>query len=280
MDCKVAVVSGSSSGIGLLTTIELARAGFYVIATMREPARRTRLDEKTPADLKDKIEVRRLDITEFGSIPAAVAGIARDHGRIDLLVNNAGFAVGGFAEDVKLEELRSQFDTNFFGHVAMSKAVFPIMRKQGSGSIIMISSLLGLIGQPVVSSYCASKFALEGWTEAARIEMQPVGIKLVLVEPGAYETDIWERNVLVSEGSLSPDSPNKERSRRFAEGMEGRQKKGDAVAVARLVTQIAQNSSPKLRYRIGRDANLGYWLSRMLPWNTWEKMMAKRSSIH
>jgi NAD(P)-dependent dehydrogenase (short-subunit alcohol dehydrogenase family) len=279
MNSKIAVVTGSSSGIGLRTTVEMARAGYYVVASMRDVGRRSRLDEALPAELKSRIDVRRLDVTEFDSIPGVVNDIVRDHGRIDVLVNNAGFAVGGFAEDVKLEELRKQLETNFFGHVAMTKAVLPVMRAQRSGHIIMLSSILGLIGQPVVSSYCASKFALEGWTEAARIEMGSLGVKLVLVEPGAFKTDIWDRNAVISQGALSPDSPNMERSRRFTDGVKKTQM-GDAWEVARLIVRIAQHPNPKLRYRIGRDAAIGYWMRRILPWNTWEKMIAKRSSIH
>jgi len=279
MNSKIAVITGSSSGIGLLTTVEMAKAGYHVVATMRDLARRAHLDEAMPAELKNKVDVRRLDVTEFDSIPGVVNAIVQDHGRIDVLVNNAGFAVGGFAEDVKLEELRKQLETNFFGHVAMTKAVLPVMREQRSGHVIMLSSILGVLGQPVVSSYCASKFALEGWTEAARIEMGPLGVKLVLVEPGAFKTDIWTRNVLVSQGALSPESPNKERSRKFTDGVKKTQM-GDASDVARLIVRIAQNPNPGLRYRIGRDAALGYWMRRILPWNTWEKMVAKRTSIH
>src|SRR5215469_98259 len=277
MNSKIAVITGSSSGIGLLTTVEMAKAGYHVVATMRDLARRAHLDEAMPAELKNKVDVRRLDVTEFDSIPGVVNAIVQDHGRIDVLVNNAGFAVGGFAEDVKLEELRKQLETNFFGHVAMTKAVLPVMREQRSGHVIMLSSILGVLGQPVVSSYCASKFALEGWTEAARIEMGPLGVKLVLVEPGAFKTDIWTRNVLVSQGALSPESPNKERSRKFTDGVKKTQM-GDASDVARLIVRIAQNPNPGLRYRIGRDAALGYWMRRILPWNTWEKMVAKRAS--
>jgi NAD(P)-dependent dehydrogenase (short-subunit alcohol dehydrogenase family) len=279
MNSKIAVITGSSSGIGLRTTVEMARAGYHVVATMRDLSRRSYLDEALPAELKDKVDLRRLDVTEFDSIPGAVNAIIQDHGRIDVLLNNAGFAVGGFAEDVRLEELRKQLETNFFGHVAMTKAVLPVMRAQRSGHVIMLSSILGVMGQPVVSSYCASKFALEGWTEATRIEMGPLGVKLVLVEPGAFKTDIWTRNVVVSQGALSPDSPNKERSRKFTEGVKKTQM-GDASEVARLIVRIAQNPNPNLRYRIGRDAALGYWMRRILPWNTWEKMIAKRSSIH
>src|SRR5438067_12892535 len=162
MNSKIAVVTGSSSGIGLRTTVEMAKAGYFVVATMRDLARRAHLDEILPAELKNKIEVRRLDVTEFDSIPGVVNAIVRDHGRIDVLVNNAGFAVGGFAEDIRLEELRLQFETNFFGAVAMTKAVMPIMRHQRSGHIVQVSSISGLHGAVSISSYSASKHALEG----------------------------------------------------------------------------------------------------------------------
>src|SRR5206468_8622037 len=153
-------------GIGLLTAVDLAKAGFRVVATMRDLSRNARLlQAAADAGVADRIELRRLDITEFGALPSAVTEIVRDHGRIDVLVNNAGYALGGFAEDIQLDELRAQFDTNFFGQVALTRAVLPTMRAQGKGHIIMVSSISGLVSNPVTSSYSASKHALEGWTE-------------------------------------------------------------------------------------------------------------------
>ena len=280
---KVAVVTGSSSGFGLLTVIELIKAGFFVVATMRQLDRRTRLDEalvRTGKDLSSRVDARQLDVTDFERIPAVMADIARTHGRIDVLVNNAGFAVGGFAEDVSLDELRLQLETNFFGQVAATKAALPIMRAQRSGHIIMVSSILGLMGQPVISSYCASKHALEGWAETLRIELRSLGIKVVLVEPGAYKTDIWTRNVLVSRGSTDDSSPNKERSRSYVAGVkESKQEMADPVEVAHLITRLAQDPNPRLRYRAGRDAKIGYFMRALLPWNIWEGMVEKRTKI-
>jgi NAD(P)-dependent dehydrogenase (short-subunit alcohol dehydrogenase family) len=279
---KVAVVTGSSSGFGLLTVVELVKAGFLVVATMRDPQRRAKLDAALASAGVDaaRVDVRPLDVTDFGRIPAAIAEIVRDHRRVDVLVNNAGFAVGGFAEDVALDELRLQLDTNFFGQVAVTKAVLPTMRAQRSGHIIMVSSILGLIGQPMVSSYCASKHALEGWAEALRIELRSLGVKVVLVEPGAYKTDIWTRNVLVSRGATAESSPNKDRSRKYADGVkESTGHMADPVEVARLILGIAQNPNPKLRYRAGRDARIGYIMRALLPWKVWESMVEKRMKI-
>lgn len=276
MNHKVALVTGSSSGIGLLTSVELAKAGFQVVATMRDPTRRASLDEAaTAASAQGRIEVRRLDITEFDSIPGAVNDIVGDHGQVDVLVNNAGFLVDGFIEDVKLAELREQLDTNFFGHVAVTQAVLPHMRARNSGHVIMLSSILGRLAQPAAGCYSASKFALEGWTETARLELAPTGVKLVLVEPGAFKTDIWERNRVVCEGA--PAAQSDARVRRFADTAKGRRREmGDPAEVARLVVKIAQDPEPRLRYRVGRDASTGYWLHRILPWSVWEKMILNR----
>ena len=274
---KVAVITGSSSGIGLLTAIEFARNRYRVVATMRDPGRSGRLEEAADqAGLRDKLDLRRLDVTEFDSVGSVIDGIVRDHGRIDVLVNNAGFSVAGFGEDLRLSEIRHQFETNFFGNVAMSKAVLPIMRQQKSGHIIQIASVGGRVGTPLLGAYCGSKFALEGFSESLRIETHSMGIRVVLVEPGAFDTDIWTRNVTVAAGALDPNSPNKERSERFVEFVKGTSKnRRDAREVARLILRIANDPNPKLRYLIGPDAKMQVWLKRLLPWKRYERMVAK-----
>ena len=155
-DQKVAVITGSSSGIGLLTAIEFAQHGYSVVATMRDLGRSDRLEEAAQkAGVRDKLDLRRLDVTEFDSIAGVIDAIVRDHGRIDVLVNNAGFSMSGFGEDLSLDEIRHQFETNFFGNVAMSKAVLPVMRAQKSGHIIQVTSVAGRVGQPMLSAYCS-----------------------------------------------------------------------------------------------------------------------------
>ena len=280
MSGKVVVITGASSGIGLLSAVELARRGHTVLATMRDLSRRGRLDEAAAAaGVAGHLELRRLDVTEFDAIPTVVSEIVRDHGRIDVLINNAGFAVAGFAEDLKLEEIRLQLETNFFGHVAMTKAVIPVMRAQRSGHVIMISSIAGRAAAPVTSSYAASKFALEGWSEALRIELRSLGIRVVLVEPGAFQTDIWDRNVRLGEFSVSPESPNHERGQRFAEFVKNKVHKRDARPVAELIARIAENPNPKLRYRIGPDAHLHFWLRALLPWKAYERLIERAVRI-
>ena len=277
---KLAVVTGSSSGIGLLTAVELASRGFRVVATMRDLAKRGRLDERAAsAGVTAQIDVRLLDVTDTDSVPDLVQGIVRDYGRIDVLVNNAGFAVAGFAEDVRLEDLRKQFDTNFFGHVNMTKAVLPTMRQQRSGQIIMLSSVSGRAGQPGVSSYAASKFALEGWSEALRIEMMPLGIFVVLVEPGAFATDIWERNVQLPPIEIAESSPNRERAKKYVEFVRNEIVKRDAREVAKLIADITRLPEPNLRYLIGRDAIAQLLFRALAPWRTYEKLVARKMGI-
>src|ERR1700744_6364033 len=182
---KIAIVTGSSSGIGLVTAVELARNGCRVVATMRDLTRNGRLIEAAQrAGVLPELNMRRLDITEFSSLPGAVDDIVRDHGRVDLLVNNAGFSTAGFVEDTHLDELRHQMETNFFGNVGMTKAVLPAMRRQRSGHVVQVTSISGRCAAPILSSYAASKFALEGWSESLRIELHSLGIRVVLVEPG------------------------------------------------------------------------------------------------
>ena len=275
MPPKIAVITGTSSGFGLLTAVELAGSGFQVVATMRDLTRRTSLDQAaSAAGVANKIDVRRFDVTETTSIPTLIEAIQRDYGRIDVLVNNAGFAVAGFVEDLTLEEIRLQFETNFFGTVALTKAVLPIMRAQHSGHIIMLSSVGGLHGSPVISSYSASKHALEGWSESLRLEVRSLGIRVALIEPGAYATDIWTRNAHLGDGVSDAHSPNLARSRRMQEHV-GKMPKRDPIEVARLIARVARDPNPRLRYLIGPDARIQMWLKRALPWKWHEKIVAR-----
>jgi len=274
MKQKIALITGASSGFGLLTAIELAKNGFRVVATMRDLARRERLDQAAAAaGVAAQLDVRALDVTDFASLPGFVDSVVAEHGRLDVLINNAGFVIAGFAEDVALEELRRQFETNFFGAVAMTKAVLPTMRHQRSGHIIQVSSIGGLMGAMTVSSYNASKHALEGWSESLRLELNPLGIKVVLVEPGAFQTDIWTRGAVMGKQATQEESPNFQRSLRMRDRI-GKLPKADPIVVARLMVEIAQDPNPRLRYLAGRDAHIQLALKRLLPWNWFEKVIA------
>src|SRR5581483_1500216 len=271
---KIVVLTGTSSGFGLLTSVEMAKAGFRVIATMRNVARREPLDQAAAAaEVTDRIDVRPLDVTHFDSMPALVNAVIHEYGSIDVLINNAGFAVGGFVEDIRMEELRLQFETNFFGAVAMTKAVLPIMRRQRSGHIIQISSIAGLHGSISISSYSAAKHALEGWSESLRMEVNSLGIRVVLVEPGSFDTGIWTVGAVMAQEAKKKTSPNFQRSLRMREVIRTLPK-ADPGAVARTIVDIAQDPNPRLRYLVGRDARMQLAMKRILPWKWYEKLIA------
>ena len=277
---KTALITGASSGFGLLTTVTLARRGWRVLATMRDLNRRALLEDAArAAGVLERIEVHELDVTKADQIGAISELIEKRATPLHAVLNNAGFAVPGFAEDVTDAELREQFDTNFFGAVAMTRAILPQMRRQGFGHIVMVTSISGRSGFPGVGSYVASKFALEGWTETLRFELKALGIHVVLVEPGSFETDIWTRNAKISARMLDPNAPNAPRVSRWREQIERNNKKGNPQIVAERIAAILENPKPKLRYVVGRDARMALLFRAILPWSAFEKTIVKLSEI-
>jgi NAD(P)-dependent dehydrogenase (short-subunit alcohol dehydrogenase family) len=277
---KTALITGASSGFGLLTTVTLARRGWHILATMRDLNRREKLEMAARnAGVLERIEFHSLDVTDAKRIGKLADLLAGRLTPLDALVNNAGFAVPGFSDDITDAELREQFDTNFFGAASVTRAVLPQFRRQGSGHILMVSSISGRLGFPGVGSYAASKFALEGWAESLRYELKPLGIQVVLLEPGAFETDIWTRNAKLSAGLQNPNSPNASRVARWRSRVEGRREKADPQVVADMIAQILETPRPKLRYVVGRDAKLGLMLRRLLPSSAFEWIIMKNTGL-
>ncbi|WP_332697718.1 SDR family oxidoreductase [Halalkalibacter lacteus] len=278
---QTAIITGASSGFGLLTAIEFAKRGYHVLATMRfvEKAAQfnTLVDDK---NLLKRIEAFPLDVTDSSSISALKKKVESIE-RVDVLVNNAGFAIGGFAEEVDIEEYRRQFETNVLGVMAVSQTVLPIMRKQRTGTILNMSSVSGKIAFPGLSPYAASKHALEGYTESLRLEMKPFGIQVALVEPGSYKTNIWTSGMKVSERSLGENSPYYDYMRTITDTLEsGKNKHGDPKEVAMLVCDLASVKNLKqLRYPIGRGLKMTLLIKKWLPWQLWEKVVLKKLKI-
>ncbi|MGK9253025.1 SDR family oxidoreductase [Paenibacillus humicus] len=272
---RIALVTGASSGFGLLTSVELARRGFKVIATMRNPRKSgTLLAEAERAAVQDRLETIRLDVTEPAAIREAVADVMRRHGRIDVLVNNAGYAAGGFVEEVPMAAWREQMETNVFGLIAVTQAVLPHMRGQGCGHIVNISSVSGLIALPGYAPYSTSKFAVEGFSEALRLEMKPFGIDVSLVEPGAYRTEIWKKGFhAVHVSDASPYRGMLDRI--LAYSRKTSDNAPDPAAVARLVASIAGTAKPRMRYLSGRGMRLSVWGRALLPWRWYEALLLR-----
>lgn len=278
---RTALITGASSGFGLLTSVTLAKRGWRVLATMRDLNRREKLESAArAASVMGRIECHTLDVTNADQI-AAMADLVTSRGEpLRALVNNAGFAVPGFAEDVTDAELREQLDTNFFGAVAVTRALLPQMRRQGFGHVVMVTSISGRTGFPGVSSYVASKFALEGWTETLRYEMNGARIQVALVEPGSFETDIWTRNAKVTAKMRDQDSPNAARVARWLSRLnESASSRGNAQVVADLIARILETPRPKLRYVVGKDARMALMMRRLLPAGVFERMIVKLSGL-
>ena len=185
---KVALVTGSSTGIGFETCLALARNGFDTCATMRDKTK-SKILEKIARSENLQIKVFEMDVDNDNSVCDTIEKIAIECGKINVLVNNAGYGLFGALEDFSMDEIKNQFDTNVFGVIRVIREVTPIMRQQKNGIIINISSLSGLAGIPTQSVYCATKFAVEGLSEALSFELEPFGIKLILIEPGVINTE-------------------------------------------------------------------------------------------
>ena len=278
---KTALITGASSGFGLLTSVTLARKGWRVLATMRDLDRREKLETAAKAaGVLDQLEFHRLDVTNAAQIAALTDQVSRSGQSLHALVNNAGFAVPGFAEDVTDVELRDQFETNFFGAAAVTRAFLPQLRRQGFGHIVMVSSISGRLGYPGVSSYAASKFALEGWSETLRYELAAFGIQVALVEPGSFETDIWTRNAKVTAKMLDPQSENAARVARWKKKLDATAKdRANPQIVADLIARVLETPRPKLRYVVGKDAKMALLMHRIVPSKAFERTILKLSGL-
>ena len=248
----VAIVTGSSGGIGLATSLALARKGILTYATMRNLAKRDTI--QSVADKQQLlIRVVQLDVTDENSIKKAIQSILSEAGRIDLLVNNAGYTLTGAFEDIGIDEIEAQYETNVFGVIRVTQAVLPVMRKQGSGRIINISSGAGRIGYPGGSAYVSSKFALEGLSESMAYEIEQFGIKTVLVEPGFVRTNFGE-NIVIARKTQNTNSPYSQMMQMMSSIRDKMLKNAsDADLVAEVVVEAATAKEPNLRYLAGKD---------------------------
>lgn len=248
---KVALVTGSSSGIGFETCLALARDGFHTYASMRDTKKAPPLQEAAKKENLN-IEIIPLDVDKGDSIKSAVSKIISNAGRIDVLVNNAGYGLFGCVEDVPVEDFKKQFETNFFGVITIIQEVAPIMRKQGSGFIVNISSVAGRIGFPASPAYISSKFALEGLSECLRYELGQFGVKTIIIEPGVIKSSFFSSMQVVKPKN---DSPYKDITNKVVSGVKMMAEMGTApVEVAKTVVKSINDKDPLPRYVVGTDA--------------------------
>ncbi|MHC2450988.1 NAD(P)-dependent dehydrogenase (short-subunit alcohol dehydrogenase family) [Bacillus altitudinis] len=275
---KTAIVTGANSGFGKLITLRLAQQGYTVIAGVRQETNAKKLAEEVKnAALSESIHIEALDVTDTQSIQAFQKRL-NAYAPIHLLVNNAGTAYAGFAEEVPVDQYREQFEVNVFGVMEMTQAVLPLMTS--GAKILNMSSISGFMGMPALSPYVSSKFALEGYTESLRIELAAFGIQAALIEPGSFQTNIW--NTSMNEQMTPPAAGSKyttiyENMMSYIEAQKNNY--GDPGEVAELVVSLAEKKRlKKLRYLVGKGVRLSFIAKQLLPWNVWENIILRTLS--
>lgn len=262
---KNVIVTGTSSGIGLDTVVALAKQGWRVFATMRNTAKSGPLESAlADAGVRDRVEIAQLDVTEPASIANAVETIlSKTGGKLDAVVHNAGVAVGGAFEDVPDAQSRHVMETNFFGVVALTRTLMPTFRSQRHGRVLIVSSDAAFMGQPGNAIYCASKWAVEGWAEAAAHELGLFGIEVILVEPGPYRTPIWENSPHI----VPADSPYHAWAQQLFKAADEHTERTarDPIEVARVIAKALGAQRPRFRYPVGPLARITHGVRGKIP---------------
>jgi NAD(P)-dependent dehydrogenase (short-subunit alcohol dehydrogenase family) len=266
-DHRVVLITGASSGVGQSTARLLAQRGYAVFGTSRNPANA----EPTPA-----AEMLPLDVRVDDSVRACVDAVFSRAGRLDVLINNAGHELAGALEELSSEEAQAQFETNLFGVVRMVNAVLPFMRQQKRGQIVNVSSLSGLSAIPFLGIYSASKFALEGYTEALRHEVKPFNIHVSLTEAGFLRTPMMN-NRKIGANRITEYDPWRERALNTVRAFE--EKGPGPELVAQTILEIVSSNSPRLRYLIGPQAKSVARLRRFLPARMYEEGVRRNFSL-
>ena len=281
---SVALITGCSSGFGMLSAARLSAAGHTVYASMRNLQKKEALLVEVESR-GGEVKLLKLDVTDNTTIDDAINTIESERGRLDILINNAGYGLGGFFEDISEREFRDQMETNFFGVLKMTRRALPLMRRSttdhGNVKIINISSAQGRAPIPGLGAYGTSKWALEGFSEALYHELAPFGIRVVIVEPGSYRTEIFTSNAHVAEQAENQVSPYARFSVALRRKIETMTKGGSVgmgdnpEVVAELIEKIVTSRSPKLRYVVGRQARIRILLRAVLPMNCYSGLLRK-----
>ena len=259
----IAVVTGSSTGIGFETSLALARNGFHTYATMRKLEGGEGSSKHITDIAKNEnlpLQVIQLDVDNDNSVFDAINRILRENNRIDVVVNNAGYALVGALEETSMEEIKAQFETNFFGAVRVMQAVIPAMRENRHGRIVNITSMGGRIAIPLDSIYHATKFALEGLSESVQYEVEPFGIKIILVEPGSVGSNFWKNLKMAATKAPGHDNNNNDSTYRQIENNMSESFKQmvqntiHPSEVAKVILQAVISDNPDFRYMVGKDA--------------------------
>ena len=270
---QVILVTGATSGIGRACAVTFSRSGHVVYGTTRRSPAEVRAEVRQGLDPSCRLELLQVDVTDDPSVVAAVERIRSEEGRIDALVNCAGFGTAAAVEDTLPEDFLAVLDTNLLGTLRCCRAVLPHMRRQRSGTIVNISSIAGRMGIPFQGSYSASKYALEGMTEALRMEVRPYGVNVVLVEPGDFKTAFTDHRQITA--LAKKETPYKTGMFKALSVMEADERGGKTPEpVARLVEKILVTRSPRVRYVVGPiSERIAAGLKRVLPSKWFERIL-------
>lgn len=273
---KIVLITGAASGIGLATSVYLAKMDYIVYAGILNDNEKEGIAKEA---IKNNIELRtiQIDVNDNELIKNGIKIILNNKNKIDVLVNNAGYGLAGFLEDCSMEEIKKQFETNFFGAIRLIKEVLPIMREQKSGYIINTGSVFGRISFPITSIYNASKAALSAITDALRIETAQFGIKFTTIEPLNIKTN-FNKAVARAGKSNNSESPYKKYMDFYLSKMANANEKklSDPAIVARKIFQILNTKNPKARYLVGKGAKTAVIAKNILPNRLFEKMLKKK----
>ncbi|MFH1244991.1 MAG: SDR family oxidoreductase [Candidatus Omnitrophota bacterium] len=270
---KTILITGTSSGLGMSMAARLASRGYRVYATMRDISRQDDLvNETRRRGGISNLTIFKMDVTSRVSIQEAVAAVTEDGNGLDVLVNNAGYNTKGFFEDLSDEDIRAQFEVNFFGALNVTREVLPLMRPRRRGLIINMSSMAAFYGKPVSSAYVSSKWALEGFTECLAMELMPLGINIVLVEPGSYRTKILD-NIRWARDFDNPTSPYYEKSQQYRFFLQSVALKNrrDPEEMAVVVERLIESDRPRFRTSIGLYSKLLAIAVRVLPFRLYAR---------
>ncbi len=249
---RTVLVTGCSSGIGLATCHVLSRNNFMTYGTVRNLSKAKKIQDLMNRE-NLSLKILRLDVNDNQSIKLAIKKILNDTGRIDVLINNAGYGMFGPIEEITIQEIKKQFETNFFGAIRLIKAIVPIMRKQGNGTIVNISSMVGRFAVPLNSAYVSSKFAVEGLSESISFELKEFGIRVIVIEPGVVKSDFFHK---LKVKGMNLESPYHELMERRVNFLDKAMKNSltSSYDVADTILDALNSKDPKFRYVIGNDA--------------------------
>ena len=274
MNSKVVLITGCSSGFGKSLVTGFLQEGFTVVATMRDARKREALFDSERVKFQGRLFIEELDVTK-ASDRSAIASFLQDNldGRLDVLINNAGYGLFGVFEELSESSIRDQMEVNFFGVIELTKLLLPALRAQ-KGIIFNLSSIMGLIAPPISSLYCASKFAIEGWSESLHYELAPHSVRVIIIEPGSFRTQ-FGKNIIQGNLKGLKNSPYEIQTKRhgdFRQNLMTRKSGNPAIIVERVLAITRSNRSP-IRVLCGADAKAMRFLQKLLPEVLWNALM-------